>query len=142
MNTIKQVLFSSVDSWELFHEIFISVDSHDKGRVSTDSIFHLCAGAVYGTVVAGCTEIIPRHVAQYVRRQGQGGAFLSFLLLGNIEFHGGLKEAKVKKMMSTKLNMAKFLRDSIAESGMNSKETSAAQEFASFFKKVGGFWLG
>ena len=48
----------------------------------------------------------------------------------------------MKKMMSTKLAMAKFLRDSIAESGAVSRETSgdkatAAQEFASFFKKVG-----
>jgi hypothetical protein len=49
-----------------------------------------------------------------------------------------LQEAKRRQMMATKLQLAKFLRDSISEStavaGMDAPEP--AQEFAAFFKKV------
>lgn len=49
-----------------------------------------------------------------------------------------MQEEKKRKLLKVRLEMAKFLQETIAESGFpGSDNAKAAQEFTDFFRKVG-----
>lgn len=115
-----------------------AAQAHDSGLASTDSVLGIPYCPVHGVVVACRAQALPQHAPIYLHGQVQGGRRGRQLrTLRSTLISRSLQDEKKRKLLKVRLEMAKFLQETIRETGIKSPDKiKESEEFKEFFRKV------
>jgi len=120
-----------------FNGVVISVETYHPRLAQTRPIRRLHNCPVHGTASTCCTQTFPQHVTLHVRGQVRGSKFC-FCLPDTLFTSRCLKEEKQRKLLRVRLDMAKFLQETLRESGLKANAHIVGTDaFKEFFRKVG-----
>jgi|SRR6266850_3647211 len=113
--------------------------STDHARLApSNSVCRLHRGPLYGVSAPGCPQALPKHASLYLRGQIRSCACLLFRSRQTTSDASSFsQEEKSRKLLRVRLEMAKFLQETLRESGLKANaHILGSDAFKEFFRKV------
>lgn len=113
----------------------ILAETYDTRFVALGTLLRLPCGTIHGAAFARRPQIIPGHVTIHLRRQ------VCCCMLPCITYCRprltSIQQEKERKLLRMRLEMAKFLQETLRESGLKANlHIVGSDEFKEFFRKV------
>ena len=113
------------------------VEANHAGLAQARPVRRVRHRAFHGTATARGTEAIPQYAPFYIRRQIRSCKLSIYLRTRPYSYASHQQEEKQRKLLRVRLEMAKFLQETLRESGLKANAHIVGSDaFKEFFLKV------